>query len=305
MLLYFGNSTCSSLYSDNISEDELVVTLWDKDNLFKNGFLGMVKIAIGPLMDNHPRDLWYPLEKRSSKSRVKGNIRLWTHLTTSPQRDEIPSFPLPSSFSMPSLSTALDGASTSDSSYTTNRNPDNVTHGSVTATQQIQFQPTLFHSEPNQDTIFTNNTTSTLDESDFLHIEPIKEDKGKGKGKEKEQWHADPPYPSSYFPTFPPSPTPSHSTTHQVPIYYDAYGDPVEDADMIAILRMEEDEKRAKEMEEERLLREYLSTLQMCSVCGSDDGGDPLVLVCDHSFCRKCLASHVSFHCFSFHDFVL
>src|SRR5271163_251880 len=131
------------MYSDNVGGDELTVTLWDKDNLFKNGFLGMVKVSIGVLMDNQVRDLWYPLEKRSSKSRVRGNIRLWTQLTTAKDAN-IPFHP---------PFTTLDGASLIPYSR-----EDSVSN---TDTPTIS----LFKPPP-------VTTTPTLDESDFLHIEP-------------------------------------------------------------------------------------------------------------------------------------
>jgi hypothetical protein len=262
------------MYNQNVIDDELAVTLWDKDNLFKNGFLGMVKINIGSLIDNQVRDLWYPLEKRSSKSRVRGNIRLWTQLTTAAAKDT--SIPFHPSFNMSSISATLDGASLIPYS----RQDDSPTSTNTNTPTHSHFKPPSI-------------TTPTLDESDFLHIEPTtKGDKGKGKGRDDEWCLRSPSSPPCFPPPSPPPsrPLPNSNST----VYYDAFGDPVEDADMIAILKMEEEEKRAKEAEEERLFREYLSTLQRCSVCGADDGGDPLSLPCDHTFCRSCLASHVS-----------
>ena len=262
----------SSMYNEKVMDDELTVTLWDKDNLFKNGFLGMVKIDIGSLVDNQARDLWYPLEKRSSKSRVKGNIRLCTQLTPARARDA--SIPFHSPFNMPSISATLDGASLIPYSQQEQLSPSL----SKTTSTYSHFRPPPI-------------VTSTLDESDFLHIESTtKEDKGKGKCKDIEWCLRSPSSPPCFPPPSPSHPSPRNNST----VYYDAFGDPVEDADMIAILKMEEEEKRVKEAEEDRLLREYLSTLQRCSVCGADDGGDPLSLPCDHIFCRSCLASHVS-----------
>jgi len=294
-------------YQDHVGDDELVVTLWDKDNVFKNGFLGMVKVIINPLLEHQSRDEWYPLEKRSTKSRVKGTIRLWTQLTFNPRKEppEIPTFSEPSfpslspSFSMPALSAALDGASPSNAPFSS-RSSDRVADFARPNYPTHPHQLVIFSPESQLHGNISPNNSPTLDESDFLHIEPVnlpepvKEDKGKGKGKGKEEWQSLPPSPNSY-------PLPSPPTPHfqqqlqqlQQHIYYDAYGDPVDDPDMIAILKMEEEEKRAKELEEDRLLREYLSTLQRCSECGSEDGGDPLVLPCDHCFCRACLASHI------------
>lgn len=272
------------MYNENVADDELTVTLWDKDSLFKNGFLGMVKINIGTLMDNQARDLWYPLEKRSSKSRVKGNIRLWTQLTTAAARDARISFHPPFDMSSISatLSATLDGASLL-SSYPTQ--PDSPGHGLSKTHTHKHNHTNGHHFKP------TPIDTPTLDESDFLHIEStVKEDKGKGKGKD--EWCLRSPSSPPCF--VPPSPPPSQSPYRNPSLYYDAYGDPVEDPDMIAILKLEEEEKRVREAEEERLFREYLSTLQRCSVCGADDGGDPLSLPCDHTFCRNCLASHIS-----------
>jgi len=268
-----------SLYNiENVADDELTVTLWDKDNLFKNGFLGMVKINIGSLIDNQVHDLWYPLEKRSSKSRVRGNIRLWTQLTTAAAK-ETPNNLFHSSFTMSSVSATLDGASIIPYSRQEESLDPNLLKTNTS---------TLSYFKP---TPITTTTTPTLDESDFLHIEPTRQDKGKGKSKD--EWCLrSPSSPPCFPPPSPPSPHPSSLPTPPH-VYYDAFGDPVEDADMIAILKMEEEEKRAKELEEERLFREYLSTLQRCSVCGADDGGDPLSLPCDHTFCRDCLASHI------------
>lgn len=265
------------MYNENIEDDELTITMWDKDNLFKNGFLGMVKIHIGSLMDNQPRDLWYQLEKRSSKSRVKGNIRVWTQLTTAAVRDASISF---QPFNMASINSTLDGASLVPTvAY--------LKQGDFSSSPSKTNTPTRSHFKPQ--TIMT----PTLDESDFLHIESTpKEDKGKGKGKDNDYCLHSPSSPPCFPPPSPPS---SHVSHYHTPtVFYDAFGDPVEDADMVAILRMEEEEKRVREAEEERLFREYLSTLQRCSVCGADDGGDPLSLSCDHTFCRACLASHVS-----------
>lgn len=265
--------------SYDLYSEELTVTLWDKDNLFKNGFLGMVKIAIASLMDNQARDLWYPLEKRSSKSRVKGNIRLWTHLTVpSPKTSNgISYYPLPSAYgNAPSISATLDGASlTPDSLFAKKNNRSTPPTFAITYTH-TPHSPDILEPTPSPPQL-----GSFIDEDDFLHVNPDGADEGKGKGKEKEDG------PLSYLLSLPPSSPPA------TPLYVDAFGDVVEDEEMIAILRLEDEEKKKKEEEEERLFREYLSTLQRCTVCGLDDGGDPLTLGCDHTFCRSCLSSHI------------
>lgn len=253
--------------NDMISED-LTVTLWDKDNLFKNGFLGMVKISIAALLDNQPKDSWYTLEKRSSKSRVKGNIRLWTQLTMTHTRTStgISFYPHPS-YNIPNITATLDGASINESLFSKKDTSFAITY---THTPHSPISPAP--SPP--------NLSSFIDEDDFIHMsrhdsEEGGKGKGKGKGKDLE-----------YLKSLPPSsPPPS--------LYVDGFGDVVEDEDMIAIFRMEEEAKKIKEEEEERLFREYLSVMQRCSVCGTDDGGEALVLACDHTFCRQCLASHI------------
>lgn len=262
--------------------EELTVTLWDKDNLFKNGFLGMVKIAIASLLDNQVRDLWYPLEKRSSKSRVKGNIRLWTHLTIPSPKTANGLSMFPSSYSAPTLTATLDGASP--------LTPDSLFSKSADGTRSPPtFAITYTHTPHSPDTLTRSpspsppNMDSFIDDEDFLYINPAL-DGYKGKGKEKEEIS-----PSYHLALDAPTPLCSPIT----PVYTDGFGEVVVDEEMIAILQIEEEERRKREEEEMRLLHEYLSTLQRCSVCGSDDGGDPLALGCDHTFCRSCLASHI------------
>jgi E3 ubiquitin-protein ligase MYCBP2 len=259
---------------NDLYAEELTVTLWDKDNLFKNGFLGMVKISIASLVDNQVRDSWYPLEKRSSKSRVKGNIRLWTHLTMPPPMTStgISYYPHPTGFTSSRISATLDGASlTADSFFS--KNKDTPTFA-MTFTHTPHSTANVVTPPPSPPKLGT-----FIDDDDFLHLNNESDgDKGKGKGKENPTL--------SYLLSLPPSSPPPSSP------YVDGFGEVVEDEDMIAILRLEEEEKRKKDEEEERLFREYLSSLQRCSVCGSDDNGDPLILACDHTFCRSCLAAH-------------
>ncbi|GAM20789.1 hypothetical protein SAMD00019534_039640 [Acytostelium subglobosum LB1] len=80
----FKEHFCFHITKLNMNSAELEFNLWD--NREKDHFFGKYKFTAKELMQFHKREVsWYPLQKRSSRSKVSGDIRLQFHYLPFPE----------------------------------------------------------------------------------------------------------------------------------------------------------------------------------------------------------------------------
>eukprot|EP01112_Ceratiomyxa_fruticulosa_P021628 TRINITY_DN7680_c0_g1_i2.p1 TRINITY_DN7680_c0_g1~~TRINITY_DN7680_c0_g1_i2.p1 ORF type:complete len:879 (-),score=146.63 TRINITY_DN7680_c0_g1_i2:140-2776(-) len=305
-------------------DTDLIISVWDKD-FFKNGFLGMTRIRFRDFVDGSARDVWCRLEKRTSRSRVRGEIHIYIQYT---REDNANQSSVEGTVQVDIKIDSPKSPSNSVKAQTQAYSDDDLAGWCVLEKDEIGNMVTVFPSQMSNSGIEYNEkkdkgkqkvlneepTTSTIIVAD-RNFSPVYADLYAHETAENfvstttlstsgQLYHSRSQSQSQY-------PSNNYGGSRISDKYGGNYADNNDNGGQ-SIQYLEKGKQQihgeitpetfgGEDEEEEKLFREYLKKLSTCRSCGKEpDGADIqlqiITLECDHSFCKSCLNKHVKNH---------